>query len=702
MSKTDKSYDLSYTQNRELSWLKFNARVLDESMDEHVPLIERLRFISIFTSNLDEFFMVRVGSLMDLAATLPKQVDSKSGQTPQQQLDGIYAAVRPLMRYRDSCFAKVMKALAGKGVREWKPSELTGKAKSYIQDYYRDRIFPLLSPQIIDRSHPFPHLKNKVLYGVALLTQRDKELLGIVEVPESLPPIILLPGENAQYVRTEEVIRSQLHKIFKAYHITEESVVTVTRNADINYSEAILDDEDGEDLRDAMVKALRKRERLAPVRLQMQGDAPVVRKLLEQKLGLTAEQVYVCSCPLLLGYAYQLSNCDKSLYYAPYTPIYPDYLSQEVPLWPQIQQRDVLLFYPYQSMQPFLTLLKESANDPNVLSIQMTIYRLAGHSAVAKHLITAAENGKSVTVLVELRARFDEKANIEWARELEEAGCRVLYGIEGYKCHSKICLITRKEKNGKLSYVTQIGTGNFNEKTAALYTDFALLTADPVIADDAVNFFQNMLMGDLYSSYRKLLVAPFTMKETLLRLIDGEISRGNRGHIIIKVNSVTERELIDKLAQASQAGVKVELIVRGICCLLPGIPGKTENITVTSIVGRFLEHSRVYCFGDGELRQLYISSADIMTRNQNRRVEIACPIEDPAIKNFLSQYLDILLADNTKARRLLPSGEYISARQVDRPPLSSQAYFMEHPPEFERYEPPKESFLDKLGRLFGR
>ena len=557
MSKTDKTWDLSYTQNRELSWLKFNARVMDEAMDPHVPLLERLRFLSIFTSNLDEFFMVRVGSLTDLKLTFPKQTDSKSGLTPQQQLEAIYEAVRPLIRYRDAAFAEISAELENKGVREWKPEELEGKNRTYIQDWYRDRIFPLLSPQIIDRSHPFPHLRNKGLYAAAMLSGRDRTLLGIVEVPESLPSIILLPGENAQYVRTEEVILSQLRKIFKAYHITEQCVVSVTRNADINYAEAGLYDEEGEDLRDYMVKALRKRGRLAPVRLEMQGDAPEIRKLLEQKLKLTSQQTYTCSCPLVLKYAYQLDKCDRSLYYAEYTPVYPDYLSKDYPLWPQIQQRDTLLFYPYQSMQPFLGLLREAANDPQVLSIQMTIYRLAGNSAVAKHLCTAAENGKSVTVLVELRARFDEENNIEWAKELEEAGCRVLYGIEGYKCHSKICLITRREKNGRLSYVTQIGTGNFNEKTAALYTDFALLTADPVIAEDAVNFFQNMLMGDLYSSYQKLLVAPFTMKDHLLRMIDGEIARGQKGHIIIKVNSVTERELIDKLAQASQAGVRV-------------------------------------------------------------------------------------------------------------------------------------------------
>ena len=381
-----------------------------------------------------------------------------------------------------------------------------------------------------------------------------------------------------------------------------------------------------------------------------------------------------------------------SLYNPPHTPEYPSYLTREMPMWDQIRQRDVLLFYPYHTMQPFLDLLKESAADPAVLSIQITIYRLARNSAVVKHLCAAAENGKSVTVLVELRARFDEKNNIEWARELEEAGCRILYGAEGYKCHSKICLITRKTKTG-LTHVTHIGTGNFNEKTAALYTDFSLLTADPVIAEDAVSFFQNMLIGDLRGSYRKLLVAPVSMKETLLRLIDSEISRGPRGHIILKVNSVTEREFIDKLAQASQAGVRVDLIVRGICCLVPGIPGKTENITVTSIVGRFLEHSRVYCFGDGELRQIYISSADLMTRNQVRRVEVACPVESPELKEWFSHFLDVLLSDNLKARRLQPSGNYLAVPSEGQEPVSSQAYWLDHPLELAPTVMPRRSAL---------
>ncbi len=695
MSKTGKHRDLSYTQDRELSWLKFNARVLDEAADPTVPLMERLRFLSIFTSNLDEFFMVRVGSLVDLEAVLPNEVDSKSGKTPRQQLDAIYDAVRPLIRTRDAVYARLQEELAARGVEDIPYTRLDPAQRQYVQDYYRSRIHPLLAPQIIDRSHPFPHLKNKALYAAALLREKGRELLGIVELPESVPAILLLPGENARFVRTEEVLLAHLRKIFKIYHVAEECVVAVTRNSDIDYDEDNLDD-DEIDLRSHLTKLLRKRERLAPVRLELQGEAPAIQKLLEEKLKLTGAQSFVCRCPLDLKYAYQLTGCDRSLYYTPHTPEYPGYLEPELPLWEQIQQRDVLLFYPYQSMQPLLNLLKQAASDPKVVSIQMTIYRLAGSSAVAKQLCAAAENGKAVTVLMELRARFDEKNNIAWAQALEEAGCRVVYGTEGRKCHAKLCLITRREKSGQLSYVTQVGTGNFNEKTAALYTDFALFTADQEIARDAVDFFQNMLIGNLEGSYRRLLVAPVSMKERLIRLIDGEIARGPAGHIILKVNSVTERELIDKLAEASQAGVRVELIVRGICCLLPGIPGKTDNITVTSIVGRFLEHSRVYCFGDGGLRQIYLSSADIMTRNLTRRVEVACPVESEELREWLSLYLEVLLSDNVKARRLLPGGEYIRVDAADAPSFSSQQYFLEHPPEFTPSHRPRRSLADRL------
>lgn len=684
MSQPAKGWDLSYTQNRELSWLKFNARVLEEATDCTVPLMERLRFVSIFTSNLDEFFMVRVGSLHDLNAVFPKKMDDKSGYLPAEQLQAIYDTVRPMIAFRDTVYTGIMRELAEHGIVEVAFEQLEGRDRAYVQSYYKNQIYPLLSPQIIDRKHPFPHLRNKMLYAAALLKDKDQEhkMLGIVGVPEEVPPILILPGNDLRFVRTEDILLSNLKKLFKIYRIVEQCVITVTRNADIRYDDEDDIEDDTVDFRSQMAKLLRKREHLAPVRLEMQGESAGLQKMLQKMLKLHPHQTYTCTCPLVLRYVYQLDSKDPSLFYPPHQPIYPTGLDPKLPIWDQVQQQDLLLFYPYHSMQPFIDLLKQSVNDPKVRAIQITIYRVARKSAIIKHLCAAAENGKHVTVLVELRARFDEQNNIEWANELEEAGCKIIYGIDRYKCHSKICLITRQEDDQTLHYITHIGTGNFNEKTAALYTDFSILTADPTIAQDAVTFFHNMLIGNLYGSYEKLLVAPISLKDGLLRQIDQQIALGKRGHIILKINALTERDLIDRLARASQAGVRVDLIVRGICCLLPGIPGKTEHITVHSIVGRFLEHSRLYCFGDGEDRRMYISSADLMTRNQINRIEIACPIESPALRQWLSEYLDILMHDTVKVRKLLSTGSYIHPETQQEQALSSQSYFFNHLPSF--------------------
>lgn len=673
-------WDLSYTQNRELSWLKFNERVLAEAADTSVPLIERLRFASIFTSNLDEFFMVRVGSLFDLNMMAPDDIENKSGMTPAQQLDKVFEAVRPLITRRDEIYRELTAELAENGVEELSYAALTESQRAYVHEFYKDNIRPILSPQIIDRNHPFPHLKNKDLYAAALLNNKGKNLLGIVGVPKSVPAILMMPGTPVRYVRTEAVVLAHLRKIFKIYEIEEEAVISVTRNADISLDEEKFD-EDNPDFLNYMAKLLRKRERLAPVRLEMQGDAPRLAKMLAGSLKLEAKQIYVCACPLKLSYAYMLESCPPELYYQPYQPVWPSYLDRERPMREQIQQRDVLLFYPYQSIQPFLDLLKQSASDPQVLSIKITIYRLARNSAIAKYLCEAAENGKEVTVMMELRARFDESNNIEWAREMEEAGCRIIYGPENMKCHAKICLITRKEKNG-FSYITQIGTGNYNEKTSTIYTDFCMMTADPIVAQDGVSFFQNMLIGSLAPDYEKLFVAPNAMKTRLIALIEEEIAKGENGRIIIKANSITERDLIDKLSEASCAGVKIDLIIRGICCLIPGVTGKTENIKVTSVVGRFLEHSRIYWFGQGETSKCYLSSADIMTRNQTRRVEIACPVSSAEIRQVISEYLERILADNLKAHRLRSDGNYAPANpNTEGHALDVQQWYMEHPLE---------------------
>ena len=636
--------DLSYTQNRELSWLKFNERVLAEATDPATPLIERLRFVSIFTSNLDEFFMVRVGSLIDMDMVSPDDRDNKSGKTPGEQVADICAAVAPLIKRRDDIFRDLSIELDNAGVTEVSYEALTGAQRTYVQEYYKANIRPLLSPQVIDRSHPFPHLRNKALYAAAILTlsgpgktggkekekEKDKEkerekaapgggrsVLGIVDVPPTLPRVIALPGGGVRFIRTEAVIAAQMKKIFKIYDVTEQAVVSITRNADISLSEENFDEE-SPDFLNYMKSLLKKRDRLAPVRLELQGRAPRLAKRLAEFLKLAPERVFSCECPLKLDYIDQIEKAPAALYNAPHVPVYPDYLIAERPMWEQVAQRDMLLFYPYHSMQPFLDLLRQSAKDPSVVSIKITIYRLARNSAIAKALCAAAENGKEVTVLMELRARFDEQNNIDWTLELEEAGCRIIYGPENLKCHAKLCLIIRQER-GALSYLAQVGTGNYNEKTSTLYTDFCLMTTDPAVTRDAVAFFENMLIGNRYGEYERLLVAPHAMKNRIMDMIDGEIAKGGAGRIRIKSNSVTDRELIDKLSEASCAGVRIDLVIRGICCLVPGIPGKTENITVTSVVGRFLEHSRIYAFGEGNDMKLYISSADLMTRNQDRK-----------------------------------------------------------------------------------
>ena len=725
-----KQRDLSYTQNRELSWLRFNERVLAQATDPTVPLMERMRFVSIFTSNLDEFFMVRVGSLIDMDMLAPDEKDNKSGMTPKEQVGAICAAVAPLIERRDAIYRDLMNELDNVGVTEASYESLTAGQKTYVQEYYKENIRPLLSPQVIDRSHPFPHLKNKALYAAALLTlsgkpagggkekEKEKEkagskqqagkqpaakvpaVLGIVDVPPVLPRVIALPGGGARYIRTEAVIAAHMKKIFKIYDVTEQAIVSITRNADISLSEEHYDDE-SPDFLNYMRSLLKKRDRLAPVRLELEGKAPRLAKRLCEFLKLGAERVFACECPLRLDYVDQIEKAPRSLFFAPYAPVYPDWLNPERPIWEQVAQRDVLLFYPYQSIQPFLDLLRQSAKDPDVMSIKITIYRLARNSAIAKALCAAAENGKEVTVLMELRARFDEQNNIDWSMELEEAGCRIIYGPENLKCHAKLCLITRRERGG-LGYIAQIGTGNYNEKTSTLYTDFCMMTADPVVTRDAVNFFENMLIGNSAGEYEKLLVAPFAMKNRILEMIDGEIAKGGAGRIRVKANSVTDRELIDKLSEASCAGVKIDLIIRGICCLVPGVPGKTENITVTSMVGRFLEHSRIYAFGEGLEMKLYLSSADFMTRNQDRRVEVGAPVRSPELKRFLEAYLNLLLSDNTRAWRLGSDGVYTRLSPGNAEPIDAQAWYLTHPIEFAKSVVPRESLKARVRRLWRR
>ncbi len=663
----------SYTQNRELSWLKFNERVLEEAYAEEVPLYERLKFIAIFTSNLDEFFMVRVGSLYDMSLDGDDQIDNKTGLSPSQQLERIYHAVEPLYKKRDRYFREVENALRAYGIADLSIDELKGDDAVFVYDYWRSCVLPVLSPQIVDDHHPFPFVANKVPHVAVELQKKKRTIMGLIPMPAALPSLLFLPGQGIRYVHLEEVICRYAEEAFPAYPVLSRNIFCVTRNADIS-------PEDEEfapagDFREKMKKLVKQRSRLAPVRLecaQLLND--FFFGILSEKLGLTRAQIYATEAPFTMSYVYGLSqkfdeDMEKRLCYRPFTPQLVRGSLFDFP-----RGRDVLLSYPYESMQPFLRLVRRAANDPGVTSIQITIYRLAKEAKLIDSLCLAAENGKEVLVLIELRARFDEQNNIDWSERLETAGCRVIYGFEGFKVHSKVCLITRLE-HGNPRYVTQIATGNYNEKTAAQYTDLSLITADQNIGHDAAEFFRNMAIGNLEEEYKTLMVAPRCMKSRIMELIDEEIKKGKDGQIIFKVNSVTDLEVINKLSEASCAGVRIMMLVRGICCLLPGVPGYTENIRVFSIVGRYLEHSRIYSFGAGSEQKLYISSADLMTRNMQRRVEVAVPIYAPHIRERVNHILDIYFRDTAKARELKSDGNY--ERFPDyRTGLSAQEQFM--------------------------
>lgn len=673
----------TYMQNRELSWLKFNERVLEEAQDDSVPLFERLKFISIFTSNLDEFFMIRVGSLSDFYLMGNDNIDNKTGMTPKEQLEKILLHTVPLYEMRDKVYYEAESRLREYGICNLDLEELEEAEKKYMEKYYDEFIQPILSPQVFDSRHPFPHLINKALYVVCVFTGEDKKF-GLIPVSQALPEFIIFPGSRLRYILTEKIILDRASDIFKMYEVNYSTIISVTRNADISLGDEDFEMEDN--FRDSMKKVLKKRSRLSPVRLEIQGHINKnLTNFLLGKLDIDITQVFKSKAPLVLKYPFELlqkipNPIKRQLSYPLFEPQYPDFLDQNDSITNQCKRKDILLFYPYHQMEPFLHLLKESAQDMNVISIKITIYRLARNSKIVEYLCNAAENNKEVTVLIELKARFDENSNIEWAERLEEAGCNVIYGFEGFKVHSKICLITRRDRN-KINYITQVGTGNYNEKTAGLYSDLSLITANEELGKDAAEFFKNMSLSNLKGKYNCLLAAPNFFKDPLIGLIDNEIQKANRGEqarIIIKANSLTDKEIINTLTEASHAGVEIQLIIRGICCLLPGVKGKTENITVRSIVGRFLEHPRIYCFGTDEQIEVYIASADMMTRNTNRRVEIACPIYDKEIKYQILHYLKLMLSDNVKARLLQSDGSYRKVPQDHGDGmLDSQQFFIE-------------------------
>ena len=673
------SKNYEYTQNREISWLRFNQRVLEEATDTSVPLIERMKFVEIFTSNLNEFFMIRVGSLLDISLLKDQPVDNKSGLTATQQLKEIFKACIPLYKQKDKVYSEVETSLSTCNICKLLPEYLKGKQKKQVEEWFETDIAPVLSPQLIDMRHPFPHLANDNLYVVLKALEGEEEKFGIIPIPSSLPRFIQLHEGGVHYVLIEDIILEYADQFFQMGEIQAKCVVRVTRNADIAPEDEAYDVD--EDFRSLMRKVVRKRKRLAPVRLEIQGrKQEEIEDFLCKKLKLPTEQVFYSKAPLDLKYIYSISDlltpesrlalCDP-----PYSPKWPITLKQNEKIMPQVLAHDTLLFYPFETMEPFLALIKEAAYNPSVLSIKITIYRLARRTKLAEYLCAAAENGKDVTVLMELRARFDEQNNIEWAERLEEAGCTILYGAENIKVHSKVCLITLREK-GKTKYITQIGTGNYHEKTAKLYTDLSLITASPEIGADAAMLFQNLAIANFSGNYKKLLASPFMMRDKVLELIDKEIEKGTDGYIFFKLNSLSDRIVIDKLEEASNAGVKIVMNIRGICCLLPGIKGHTENIKVFSIVGRYLEHTRIYCFGKGEDAPLYISSADFMTRNMARRVEIACPVEDPHTRAKVFRIIKYLQQDNVKARIMYPDGTYHKIK-TDKDPFISQVRFME-------------------------
>ena len=676
--KIKDKYD--YIDNRELSWLKFNERVLEEADCESTPLLERLKFISIFTTNLDEFFMVRVGTLNDYMKFIPDYSDDKTGMSAKEQLLEIYKNSETLYRLRDYVFKKLDVSLRENNINFEKMSNLDENKIKKVEKYFKRNILPVLSPQIIDVWHPFPFIPNKKLHIAVHLENKKNKLVGIIPVPEGIDRIIVLDKEKNSYLLLEDIILYFAQDIFSMYKFIDSTVMCITRNADIDTDLEIYDD--STDYRQHMKKLIKNRSKLSPVRIEMQKKMNKdFNKYFMEKLNLKREQFFISETPLDVTYCFTLENLisenlKEKLTYTPFAPVQAVKTESMIE---EVFKKDVLLHFPFESMKPFLQLIKEASNNSNVKAIKMTLYRISKESKLAGYLINAAENGKEVTVLMELRARFDEENNIEWAQKLEEAGCRVIYGTDGFKVHSKICLITYKDED-KFKYITQIGTGNYNEKTAKIYTDLSFMTSDEEIGIDADKFFKNMAMGNLSGIYKKLWIAPVGFKRNIIASIEEEIKKceeGKTGTVIIKCNSFTDKDIIKTLIRASEKGVQVTLIIRGICCLVPGVTGKTDNIKVISIVGCFLEHSRIYAFGSKEERKIYISSGDMMTRNTEHRVEISCPIVSEESKEKIEHILDVIMKDNVKARILQNDKKYIKLlSKEDEESINSQLTFM--------------------------
>lgn len=672
-----------YMMNRELSWLKFNERVLNEAGNPRVPLAERLTFASIYQSNLDEFYMVRVGTLMDQMESSEEIRENKTNMTSKEQVKVILEATRILDKKKDMIYEQLMGELEPQGIRIINFNRLSGEEGELLETYFDQEIAPYLSANIVSKQQPFPFLKNKEIYAVALLATKSKKTkVAIIPCSNNVfKRLIDIPTRPGTFMLSEELILHFLPKLFPKYEIVEKSLLRITRNADID-TETIYDED--MDYRDAMENLIKQRKRMNPVRMELSRE--INKKLVTgicKCVNVDKKHVFMSKVPLDMSFVFAIQNYlrvqgKENLFFEKRSPRMTDQLNDKESLIGQIEKKDVLLSYPFENIKSFTNLLNEAAKDESVVSIKMTLYRLADKSQIVDALVDAAENGKEVVVLVELRARFDEESNIEYSRKLEEAGCRVIYGLNGYKVHSKLCLITRKTDNG-LSYITQIGTGNYNEKTSKLYTDLSLITANEEIGKEAAEVFACLLRGETIEETHRLLVAPKCLQNKVLAMIDEEMEHAKNhepAYVGIKINSLTDKDIIEKLVEASQAGVKIEMIVRGICCMIPEIKGYTENITVISIVGRFLEHSRIYRFGTPEREKVYIASADYMTRNTLRRVEVAAPVLDDQLREKLDFMFDTMMKDDEKGKRLNAKGNY-EDRKVNEKTIDSQELFYE-------------------------
>lgn len=677
-------HDISFTQNRELSWLKFDQRVLEEANDGDVPVLERLKFFSIFDTNLEEFFMVRVGSLTDFKNLKKKPVDSKSGLDSDQQIEAILDECVDLYKKKDQVYDQIVDELKVNGIKLLKVSELSEKDRKFVELYFNTRIEPILNFQVVDRVHPFPRLPNlalSVVFSLRDINEKESSSVGLIQVPDRIKRYLKI--SDTSFVFIEDIIKEFGYQVFEGYEVLNKYIISLTRNTDISYDD---DDYDvDQDFRDYMKSKLKKRKRLHPVRLEVDkelNDDSI--KFLKNQFDLDKKSIFVTKSLMQAGFLFSLVEDlpEKLIFkhtYEPFTPQDSFFIDKNLPISEQVEKKDIFLSYPYESMDPVIRLLEEAAEDDSVVSIKITLYRIAKDSEIAKALIKASENGKDVIVLMELRARFDEDNNILWSSKLEDAGCKILYGFDHYKTHSKVCLITRVDEKGNVSYVTQVATGNYNEKTAKLYTDFSLMTANEAIGYDAKDLFDNIMLGNLEGEYKNLLVSPKSMQEGLDKLINEQIQRqreSNDGYIRLKLNSISDRKLIDKLSEASNEGVKIDLLVRGICCILPDIKERTENISIYQIVGRFLEHHRVYQFGKGEDVKVYISSADFMTRNIRARMEVAVPIYDEDIKRRIIYFLDLMFSDDVKIRRLQANGEYTKVEKINN--IDAQAKLIEN------------------------